>query len=848
MSLRAPALRGLAALLLSTALAAPLWAQGRTEIRATSGVSFEGPGEDVQRFIDFSFLQLNNAGQIAFQGTATSIIGPSPFAGLWLDDTLLVRLGLSIPGLTASPAMIDALRLNNLGDVAYSGTVVPNFSLPADQTRAIWVNNERVARTGADNPIPGYSNVTELDLLDFADSGRVFARATDNTDTVRAIALDPATGASFSFTAVDEGVVNVTGTANGTFTPLMSSLDTGALDAQGRMALTLQGTLNVPGQSPVTGRAILRTQAGAFNNGELIAMEGRPVNSVAGASLRIINDVVGMDAGGRVAYRGVLERGPGGVGSGNDVGIFLDNLLLARTGRVAAGTEGAVFSALNPHAVAATGTVLATGGLELDVGDATVANRSGIWLFGPNGDSLLVARAGQTLDGVVISNLLGSGPGPDLNDYGQVLFRAPSPGLQRLAVFTPELRWIPETNGAWDNAGNWTVGLPPALVHDVFIDPSTSLTVVGPSDTATVKSLEIGGGDGTATLLLNGGTLTALEGVTLTGNGRLTGVGTLAAEVLNRGQVTGNAVRIAGTLDNEGVLRGRLGAETLIAAETILNRAGGLIDVRAGEGLTLEGPVESLGETRVIGGRLDSRGGFANAGTLNARAATLDFAGGLDNTGRVQLSLGITDIFGAVDNAAEGQIIQSGGGSVTFWDDMKNNGEIRVSEGGAAILFGDLFGAGSFTGPGTVFLEGGTFSPGSSPGIMSFAGDFDMSAAGGSSIFIGGPERGTQYSGADVGGTLTLGGILTVELGDGFLPGDGSVFDLFNAASILGEFTGLFLPDLGGAEWEVRRTDTRFSLAVLGEPGIGVIPLPAGGWLLLSAFGALVLLRRRRPG
>ena len=272
MTLRITTPCGLAALLLSTALATPLWAQGTTEVRSTSGDSVPAPGEDLLIFDDFTLPQINNAGQIAFRAITRSLTSPTPFASLWLDDSLIVRQGFSPPGYNANLVAIDAVRLNNTGDVAYSGNVEPNLIVWPEFSRAIWVNNQLVARTGFDNPLPSFNDVTQLSLLDIADGGRIFLRATDGLEFVRAVALDPATGGSFSFIVADGETINISGAATGTFLPFNSSLGSGALDAQGRMAVTLDGILSVPGQSAINGLAIVRAQAGGGANAQLVAM------------------------------------------------------------------------------------------------------------------------------------------------------------------------------------------------------------------------------------------------------------------------------------------------------------------------------------------------------------------------------------------------------------------------------------------------------------------------------------------------------------------------------------------------------------------------------------------------
>jgi hypothetical protein len=87
-------------------------------------------------------------------------------------------------------------------------------------------------------------------------------------------------------------------------------------------------------------------------------------------------------------------------------------------------------------------------------------------------------------------------------------------------VFTPALHWRSASGGNWDTNTNWTVGLAPAFVHDVSIDPSTALTVTGPATSRVVNSLQVGSGGAPATLqLTDGTTLRTLDTISVDAGG-----------------------------------------------------------------------------------------------------------------------------------------------------------------------------------------------------------------------------------------------------------------------------------------------------------------------------------------
>ena len=117
-----------------------------------------------------------------------------------------------------------------------------------------------------------------------------------------------------------------------------------------------------------------------------------------------------------------------------------------------------------------------------------------------------------------------------------------------------------------------------------------------------------------------------------------------------------------GLITNTGVIRG-----TGLIKNPVQNSATGLLEVNPAD-------------------RLDFDGTVTNVGNIIARDAELRFDGGLNNGGLFQFSQGTTQVFG----------------------NIAHSGEIRVSTGTTAVFFGNITGAGSFSGGGTKFFEGGS--------------------------------------------------------------------------------------------------------------------------------------------
>lgn len=469
--------------------------------------------------------------------------------------------------------------------------------------------------------------------------------------------------------------------------------------------------------------------------------------------------------------------------------------------------------------------------------------------------------------------------------------------------------WTRNGSGAWSDAANWSLTVSPGGAFDtVTIASDRSLTVTGPGTDVAVEVLTVGGGRGLSRLALDGGEITVTAGALIETTGELTGSGTLRGNVTNLGTVIAEDVGVVGgTLTNRGSIVGAPARNARVDAD-VVNDAGGLIDVAPGERLGVTGDLANVAGARIlvtdgalsVGGAAsnapaftgglpglvpaagDARAGLVGdptggggtgggkvedpgslpidvtlrpAGLIQTRDARLTFSGGLANAGLIQTTGDFTDVVGDVTNLAGGLISAAAGTQLTFFDDLRNDGEVRTAAGARTIVLGAVSGGGAFTGDGTLGLEGGV-SPGASPGLLEFLVDTDLGAGSVNLFELGGLARGLDYDALDVAGTLTLGGAFQATLLAPFVPDVGDVFELIRAEAILGDFASFAFPTLPGLDWRVLRSDTRFALEVTGAAAAGAppaaapVPVPAAAALLLSALGTLAAARRRRrrPG
>jgi hypothetical protein len=273
----------------------------------------------------------------------------------------------------------------------------------------------------------------------------------------------------------------------------------------------------------------------------------------------------------------------------------------------------------------------------------------------------------------------------------------------------------------------------------------------------------------------------------------------------------------AGSLANSGFITGTG------RIEGPLTNGPGEIEVGPGERLRVAGPaVNDGGQMTLGGGALHFEQTLTNTGGgLVVGNGMLRADGGMTNQATMAFS-GVANVIGDVQNEAGGLIIASGGGPTTFFDDVTNAGEIRVSAGAMAVFFGELSGSGC-TGSGTVYLEG-DLKPGSSPGIMGFGGNVIFGQGACLEMELGGSDNSNplapQYDCLAVAGEIALGGDLDVTLLSGFTPKFGDEFTLIDGLALSGEFSSTSLPSLGGGlEWLINRTTSDFvlSVALLGD-------------------------------
>jgi hypothetical protein len=831
-----------------------IWSNGG--LIARTGTSAPGAGSGTT-FASFSGLQLNAAGQVAYEGTlAGASVTAANDTGIWRNNTLLVRKGHAAPGAGAGVSFseIRYLQLNAAGQVAFKG-LLTGPGVTQSNGSGIWQGSTLIARQGDRPPqLSSTVNFAGFGAPLMNASGQVAFRGSLEGSEITSLNNS---GIWRNNTLIAHAGDSAPGLASGVRFRAFTDLQ---INDDGQVAFRAGTNSGAGAAGIIDGSAIWRDSTLIARSDDIAPGTGSGVR-FTGLWTPVPANSLRLNAAGQVAFSGSLKGD--GVSDSNDSGIWRNSTLIVRTGDAAPGAAGgATFASLSNHQ-------LNTGGQLAFEATLTGAGGSGLYL-GDGPEIIEAARTGGALAGSTITSL--SASGSSFNDKAQLAYQATlADGRSGVFLFTPTLHWRSTTSGSWEDAARWTLGVNPADVHDVIVDAANSLRITGPTAAVTVKSLQVGTGAGLVTLQMAGGSIAAGEPVLIGARGVLSGTGSFSGPVVNQGTVQAGHLAMSAGLRNAGLVRGVAGGpQTGAGLDTdLLNQASGRVLVQPGETLQLRGASHrNEGVFEINQGRLEVAGNLLNAsgGVIDLNRATavadgawtnaagarlllsdarLTVSSSLTNNGQVLVTSGDSDVFGRVVNQIGGQILLSGQGSTTFYDavELQAGSELRTSAGATAVFFGAVAqrSGALLTGTGRKYFEGG-LSIGNSPGLGEDAGSVSFGLGSTYLAEIGGMVLGTGYDHYRVAGTLTLGGTLQLVSFAGFTGEAGQQFDLFDWGALQGQFNHI---DSSGLQLAAGTTLDVSRLYIDGVISVTAVPEP-GSWALMAAgLAGLAGLRRR---
>ena len=824
-------------------------------------------------FANFSInFALNETGTVAFSGSTNAGTATGVYTGSGGALTTIAVSGQAVPGLGGNIfSFASNLALNDSGSVAFTATTITTTT---------------------------------------AGTGEYFGSGGTLTALATTLQTAPGTGALFGFPSVSP-VLNNTGgaafveqnaTASGVYTTFGSTLTT--------VATTLQVAPEIGGNFASFSSSIAINDSGAVaffaNNGINFSTSSRGIFARVGGVLSAIASTARVAPGlsgnfrrftdpalsnsGIVVFRGETAVGAQGIYTGTGGALQT----IAITGQSAPGIGGTFLNFDTSPAVNDLGTVAFFG--------TNSADASGIYL-GDGQQLVTVAFTGQSLAGSTISSVNFSG-GSDrggsnqFNNNGQFAYSASlANGAATIQLFTPTLHFRSAASGPWTTRSNWTLGLLPASVHDVVIDPAAALAITGPMLPTTIKSLTINGtGANVAELTLqNTGTITAAGGASTGVSGRLGGSGKIIANFSSAGTIAPGLATSAGsisvtgnvTLQSTAHLAFDLGGLTRktgydFFGVTGLLTLGGSLDVSLlGAFAPQAGNTFDLFDSTTLAGSFAS--GSVHLPTLTGRLRWLTeqlptagvisvFSGGAKWAASATAAWGSgsnanwTDTAAASIHAAPGTFAAFAATDTAVFDGS-SGGSIVNLDGAAPNLAALSFAGHSYT---IARGTGGTLTlnAGASPATVTASGGSDSITA---PVQLGSDTIATVTSAAD---TLTLSGGLTgvgktlTKTGAGKLVLSGAqnyaVLNLNGGTTdITGSFTGGTATVHANATTKFTTSQTLAALFIgdgvevtfgngagaafddgSGKADLALVPEPGSASLLL--LGALGILSRRR--
>ncbi len=208
-------------------------------------------------------------------------------------------------------------------------------------------------------------------------------------------------------------------------------------------------------------------------------------------------------------------------------------------------------------------------------------------------------------------------------------------------------------------------------------------------------------------------------------------------------------------------------------------------------------------------GRFINNGLFRKYGTGTTTTITTDF----EDNGEVQVLAGKLLFTGNLTSGDGTTLVLGDGTTLDLDDGPLNPGDTLSLTSGASLV-----GSGTLS---SNLVNGGTVSPGSSPGIITVDGDYTQATGGILEMELAGTNPASDFDQLLVSGDAILDGTLNVTLIDGFTPNYGDTFELISANTLSGTFDPLSLPDLPALlEWDVVFTANSITISVSGGSGI----------------------------
>jgi autotransporter-associated beta strand protein len=327
---------------------------------------------------------------------------------------------------------------------------------------------------------------------------------------------------------------------------------------------------------------------------------------------------------------------------------------------------------------------------------------------------------------------------------------------------------------------NTALGTGPLALNGGIIQSTAAVTLANPF---TVSGAVTVGGSNNITftgsgILMAGSTLTVSNTGTTTFTGNLSGAGSLT-KAAGAGTLTlsGNNTYTGTTTLNSGTLT--VDKNTALGTGMLALNGGTL---QSNETVMLPNPFTVTGPATLGGSHDLTFTGSITLGTtllIANTAATITLSGPLSGSG------GLT-------KEGAGRLVLSGANTYTG-PTLINGGLVLVtgtqpSSRVTVRARGTLAGTGTV---GSVIVIGGTVHPGSSPGILSTAGDVSFDAVSSFAVDVDGTMPGSGHGQLAVTGGVNLGGS-TLNVAVGFVPAFGDRFAIVTSTTaITGTFQGL---------------------------------------------------------